>query len=226
MQLIRYNIPYQPQISILRIPCGMQQLTDSGNLKHKDISILRIPCGMQPIIAVQFRFALQFSILRIPHGMQRCQSRPKSTPPLFQSYASLAGCNHRIVTFDIGNINFNLTHPLRDATAILYSTRIIFLCVIVHFYWYGLFNAVVAYLLHRIHPQSLLFIGAKLPVNLCVLDVRTSHIQYYYTIFYISVLTLTFFPRLKQVVLRRNLINKKSNKRNTPLVALFYFGYL
>ena len=116
MQLIRYNIPYQPQISILRIPRGMQQLTDSGNLKHKDISILRIPCGMQPIIAVQFRFALQFSILRTPHGMQRCQSRPKSTPPLFQSYASLAGCNHRIVTFDIGNINFNLTHPLRDAT--------------------------------------------------------------------------------------------------------------
>ena len=81
----------------------------------------------------------------------------------------------------------------------------------------------VTYLLHRIHLQLLLFIGAKFPVNLCVFDVRTSHIQYYYTIFYISVLTLTFSPRLKQGALRRNLINKKSNKRNTPLVALFYF---
>ena len=54
-------------------------------------------------------------------------------------------------------------------------------CNIVHFYWYGLSTSMVTYLLHRIHPQSLLFIGAKLPVNLCVFDVRTSHIQYYYT---------------------------------------------
>ena len=144
----------------------------------------------------------------------------------FQSYASLAGCNIYVLNLPPHHVTFNLTHPLRGATAILYITRIIFLCVIVHFYWYGLFNAVVAYLLHRIHPQSLLFIGAKFPVNLCEFDVRTSHIQYYYTIFYISVLTLTFSPRLKQGVLRRTLINKKSNKRNSPLVALFYFGYL
>ena len=85
--------------------------------KQTAISILRIPCGMQRANQLEMTSNLHVSILRIPCWMQRGKSVWISNHRMFQSYASLAGCNVTNCAGKVAHLmRFNLTHPLRDAT--------------------------------------------------------------------------------------------------------------
>ena len=172
-------------VSILRTLCRMQPLHAWWSARCYYFNLTH-PLWDATFVRPEYWPFLFVSILRTPCGMQHIIGRHQLNFLQFQSYASLVGCN--LFRFPLSALagNFNLMHPLRDATYQYVATFISIYFNLTHPLLGAtatLYNCNYVFTASG-SPSIGLFISAKLPVNLCILDVRTSYIQCYYTNFY------------------------------------------